>query len=177
MCGAGESVCALQASVPPRGQHWVQKNVFLSQWFHPHRLVFMSSLKKMSANSSPFVSSQCNNSSNENGTSNEKIEREVAPTAEFVRTLFWTSGRITTGSSAWRREIKTTHYYHKFAPWCNPDYTWIVLRSGIIRKDTGLVNIPAGSLLDGLWTPPPAPTPAPPVPPLATLASWEPERR
>lgn len=46
------------------------------------------------------VSSQCNNSSNENGTSNERIEREVAPTAEFVRTLFWTSGRITTGSSA-----------------------------------------------------------------------------
>lgn len=53
----------------------------------------------------------------------------------------------------------------------------VALRSGIISKDTGLVNIPAGSLLDGLWTPPPAPTPVPPAPPLATLASWEPEGR
>lgn len=56
--------------------------------------------KNMSANSSPFMFSQCNNSSNENGTSNERIERDVAAAAEFVRTLFWTSGRITTGSSA-----------------------------------------------------------------------------
>lgn len=53
----------------------------------------------------------------------------------------------------------------------------VALRSGIISKDTGLVNIPAGSLLDGLWTPPPVPTTVPPVPPLATLASWEPDGR
>ena len=84
------------------------------------------------------MSPQCNNSSNENGTSNERIERDEAATAEFVRALFRTTGRITTGSSASRWEIKKTHYYHIFyTPDVNPECTCIVLRSGIIRKEAG----------------------------------------
>lgn len=75
---------------------------FLSQWFQTPRTVFIvvPEKKDESANRTPFMCSQCNKSNNENGTSNERTERDVAATAEFVRTLFWTSGRITTGSSA-----------------------------------------------------------------------------
>lgn len=88
------------------------KNSFvLSQWCHPHRLSSLSSLKrKTSAHSSFFfVSSQCNRSSNETGSSDERVERDVAVTAALVLTLFWTSGRLTTGSSAERWRVKGGH--------------------------------------------------------------------
>lgn len=70
----------------------------------------------MSANSSPFVCSQCNNSSKENSPSRERTEREVAVTGELDRTLFWTSGRTTTGSSAGRSEVKRANQNRLFAP-------------------------------------------------------------
>lgn len=93
---------------------------FLSQWFSTPRTVFIVVSGKKNPKKSPppqkslpteilFMYSQCNKNSNENGTSTERIERDVAAAAEFVRTLFWTSGRITTGSSAWGQETKKTH--------------------------------------------------------------------
>lgn len=89
--------------------------------------------------------SQCNNSSNENGPSKERTEREAAVAAELVRTLFWTSGRTTTGSSAGRSEAKTASQNRLVGKG-----TWTAQRSVEITKDAGLVNVPAGSLLDGL---------------------------
>lgn len=94
---------------------------FKSVVFNPTDCLHCSLWKKKNPKISPppkkkslpteilFMYSQCNKNSNENGTSTERIERDVAAAAEFVRTLFWTSGRITTGSSAWGQETKKTH--------------------------------------------------------------------
>lgn len=47
---AFESICTLQASkVFASGQHWAQRTVFLSQWFHPHGLSSLLTLKKQTA--------------------------------------------------------------------------------------------------------------------------------
>lgn len=98
-CCASESICTLQASkVSPCGQHWACF-VFLSQWFSTPRTVFIVVSEKNPPKISPppkkslpteilFMYSQCNKNSNENGTSTERIERDVAAAAEFVRTLF-----------------------------------------------------------------------------------------
>lgn len=91
--------------------------------------------------------SQCTNSSNESGPSKATAEREAAATAELVRTLFWTSGRTTTGSSAGGSERKTASQRGPFAP---RHHSWTAERSVPITEGGGLVNIPAGSLLEGL---------------------------
>lgn len=70
----------------------------------PTDRLYCSSLKRARLPTAvSFMCSQCSSSSsNESGTSSCSGEAAVAVTAELVRTLFWTSGRTTTGSSAVR---------------------------------------------------------------------------